>query len=1482
MKALLADYIAQAARRRIWVTLFVASLLSLSPLVQAQPFTDVSERLIQGTTLSALPQFSSGAAAWGDYDNDGKPDFIMMGKAPNGGRAIRLYRNMGDGFREVGGQLLPRGQTGLSDGALAWGDYDNDNKLDLIITGNGVFGPDVLLLRNTGNGFVNMTSSQLPNVPGLEFSTVSWADYDQDGKLDFLLTGNSASGPISKLYRNTGSVFTDVTDQQVPGLPGVSSGSVAWEDFDQDERPDFLLTGNSASGPVSKLYRNTGSGFTDVTNQVPGLPGVSSASVAWGDYDLDGKPDFLLTGNTGNGLTSKLYRNTGSEFTDVTNQQLPGLPGVSSGSVAWGDFNRDGKPDILLTGNTTGGPFSKLYRNNGNDFTDVTNQQIANLPQVGNSTVTWADYDTDGWLDLLLMGNNTSGTFGRLYHNGTNYGNFVNIFVNNMNQNISGVPRVSSSSVDWGDYDNDGKPDFILMGETGSGNGFVSRLHRNTGSGFPDVTATQFPGGLPQVTTGSVAWGDYDNDGKLDLFITGKSGTGPVSKLYRNLGGTFSEVTSSQFPGGLPQLFESSVAWGDYDNDGKLDLLLTGDGGEQVGPVSKLYRNTGSGFADVTAQQVPGLPRVSSGSVSWVDFDNDRRLDFLITGDNRSDRISRLYRNTGNGFEDVTERQFQGLPGLIKSTASWGDYDRDGRLDLLIVGESKPQEGRQYGAFRGLYRNTANGFIDVTGNIISPQFYASFNATVAWGDYDNDGWLDFMFTGHPLDRLEPIRQIHHNLSGHGFTMVANYVGVDSGVEGGSIAWIDYNKDGRMDHFYTGAYDANFGPDRVYRTTALNRNYCSPLNIAAQPASRITGCLGRRFSTSVRIENVPGADQSAVPAAAYQWYKDGVLLSSQTSAALTLNNLQPSDAGQYQVVISGCNSLTSTPFTLSVSDAVTLSGQPASSSVVCSGSSISTSVAVSGPNPTFQWYKEGIPLSGQTSASLALTNLQASDSGEYTVVVAGCNSLTSSVFSLTVNQSLSLLAQPASSSAVCPGASVSASVDVSGTNPTFQWYREGTQLSGQTSATLTLTNLQPADAGNYVVVITSSCSSLTSTAFSLSLNQPLTITQQPSGNSISCVGGSFSASVSVSGWSPTFQWYREGTLISGQTSASLTLTNLQGSDAGAYTVVITGCNSLTSSSLSLTINQPLTIARQPASGTLVCTGTTVNTSVDVSGSNPAFQWYKDGTPLSGQTSASLTLASPQPSDAGSYVVVITSSCSSLTSAAYSLSLNQPLTITQQPPSSSAVCAGTNLSISVGVSGSNPTYQWYKDGATLSGQTSATLTLTNLQASNAGRYQLFSTGSCNTLIARDFDLSINQGADLTLEAYARPSTVYGTAPVKLVADVNELRGVATQGPIRLKVAKDAKVSLSLTASASSVAGRVVNNRVWLLDAGSDPLYYILSTDQVIGGEGQLSVGLDGVFTAGGSSGNYRFEIMLESSGVCETVGNNADSDRIDYFP
>src|SRR6266542_682232 len=237
------------------------------------------------------------------------------------------------------------GLPGVFAGSVAWGDYDNDGRLDFLLTGY----PGISQLwRNTGSGFSNVTASVAPGLPAVSRSSVAWGDYDNDGRLDVLLTGSG----ISQLWRNTGSGFSNVTASVAPGLPGGFYGSVAWGDYDNDGRLDFLLTGSG----FSQLWRNTGSGFSNVTASVaPGVAGVYVGSAAWGDYDNDGRLDFLLTSTY---YGSQVWRNTGSGFSNVTASVAPGLPGVGDSSVAWGDFDNDGRLDFLLTG------AGQLWRNN--------------------------------------------------------------------------------------------------------------------------------------------------------------------------------------------------------------------------------------------------------------------------------------------------------------------------------------------------------------------------------------------------------------------------------------------------------------------------------------------------------------------------------------------------------------------------------------------------------------------------------------------------------------------------------------------------------------------------------------------------------------------------------------------------------------------------------------------------------------------------------------------------------------------------------------------------------------------------------------------------------------------------------------------------------------------------------------------------------------------------------------------------------------
>ncbi|OQX26555.1 MAG: hypothetical protein BWK80_09910, partial [Desulfobacteraceae bacterium IS3] len=174
--------------------------------------------------------------------------------------------------------------------------------------------------------------------------------------LDILLTGNDGMSRVSKIYRNDNGKFTDIG----AGLIGVSSGSAAWGDYDRDGDSDILLTGSDKDmNKIAAVYRNDNGKFTDIRAN---LTGVYYSSVAWGDYDNDGDPDILLTGDTGSAKISKVYRNDGGKFTDVN----AGLDGVSGGSAIWEDYDNDGDPDIFLNGDDGVHKISKIYCNNLN------------------------------------------------------------------------------------------------------------------------------------------------------------------------------------------------------------------------------------------------------------------------------------------------------------------------------------------------------------------------------------------------------------------------------------------------------------------------------------------------------------------------------------------------------------------------------------------------------------------------------------------------------------------------------------------------------------------------------------------------------------------------------------------------------------------------------------------------------------------------------------------------------------------------------------------------------------------------------------------------------------------------------------------------------------------------------------------------------------------------------------------------------------
>ena len=308
-------------------------------------------------------------------------------------------------------------------------------------------------------------------------------------------------------------------------------------------------------------------------------------------------------------------------------------------------------------------------------------------------------------------------------------------------------------------------------------------------------------------------------------------------------------------------------------------------------------------------------------------------------------------------------------------------------------------------------------------------------------------------------------------------------------------------------------------------------------------------------------------------------------------------------------------------------------------------------------------------------------------------------------------------------------------------PTYQWQFNGTNLSGQTGSTLTLTNVTTANAGNYDVVVTNQSGNVTSNSVALNVNIPPTITTQPMAQTVNA-GGNATFSVTATGTpSPTYQWQFNGANLSGQTSSTLTLTNVTTANAGSYDVVVTNvAGNATSNAVALTVDVPPTITTQPVAQT-VNSGGNATFGVTATGTpSPTYQWQFNGANLSGQTGSTLALTGVTPANAGNYDVVVSNAAGNVTSNSVALTVYIPPVITTQPVAQNVIL-GDTATFSVAATGTPaPTYQWQFNGANISGQTGSTLTLTNVSAANAGNYDVVITNTAGSVTSNSVALSV----------------------------------------------------------------------------------------------------------------------------------------------
>jgi hypothetical protein len=361
--------------------------------------------------------------------------------------------------------------------------------------------------------------------------------------------------------------FTDIR----AGLTGVAESSSAWIDPDRDGDPDVMAAGEFFSDNNRNLhtliYHNRrNNNFTPVNHSIPAF---YRGDFDLADFDLDGIDDLMMMGELSDGKRmAKIFNgNTSGGFTPSS--QI--FQGLRDGAVALADYDGDGDTDIMITGESSNGPKTLLYRNDRASGFKLIETGITNLRR---GDASWADTNLDGRPDLIITGINEKGRATSLLYRNTNTG-FI--------REAAGFIPLKNSSIAAADVDNDGDPDILLMGELDNGQ-LVSRLYRNDRHhGFAPVLTP-----FIAIRAGFADWGDIDDDGDMDLVISGETNNGAVSKVYRNdRHQGFTDIHANISP-----LYMSDGEWGDYDLDGDLDILISGMAAD-FSFHTRIYRNDG-------------------------------------------------------------------------------------------------------------------------------------------------------------------------------------------------------------------------------------------------------------------------------------------------------------------------------------------------------------------------------------------------------------------------------------------------------------------------------------------------------------------------------------------------------------------------------------------------------------------------------------------------------------------------------------------------------------------------------------------------------------------------------------------------------------------------------------------------------------------------------------------------------------------------
>jgi len=755
----------------------------------------------------------NGGLDFGDFDRDGLIDILL-----HGSENLFLSKNLGSSFSST--NYLPSYlREKLINSSAKWGDIDLDGDLDIFWTGTKIYQnkpyiTNKLLINNVGEfEFETMV------VPDLHNGAVAWSDIDLDGDLDLLISGESVDirSGSTKLYKNEplGRLAED-TNQELIAMKGTA---ICFSDLDQDSDPDLILSGWDPIEQALKtvIYVNEPTGTFRLADQQINF-GTVFGTVKAIDVNLDGWKDLSISGATEHSFSVDSYY-------DLTNVITTLLGDTLSADTVWYHEYSDSVSAL-------GG---KIFLNQGNDGIVFNESQEFN----GARTISFSDIDQDNIPDIICSGTSEIGT---------KDSSFISIYINTTNgTNNNPLPpavlesfAISNRAIfNWGTGSDDlssnqsllynlkigtssGSNDLLSGALPYNNSNIGSRLIReftnipwgtyywsvqsvdpsgNTSSWSEEnelfipriVTSTQ---SLPGYSFGVSRWSDINNDNLLDMAISGNlfSGTS-LTQVFINEEGL---LESSTYYGTLKNTYGGHISFVDYNNDGKLDMSLSGfhtNDWNDTYPATFFYKLTENGYL---WDGQPGLQYSVYGNIAgylsgsnnhdWGDYDNDGDLDLVIGGGSYyGEVILRVYNNQ-NGILTLDTDQNNLVPGY-PIQVKWVDINSDGYIDLFT----------STGQFIQSYLNDSSGIMLQSENHFIAL--ATTAGSVSIADFNSDGYEDFVLSGQRVSDSKLITQIYKNNSGAEFTLQQEV----EGTYFGDLDWGDYDNDGDLDIISTGIH-----------------------------------------------------------------------------------------------------------------------------------------------------------------------------------------------------------------------------------------------------------------------------------------------------------------------------------------------------------------------------------------------------------------------------------------------------------------------------------------------------------------------------------------------------------------------------------------------------------------------------------------------------------------------------------------------------